>query len=307
MSLWNSFLDNIAKPVGKAFVSGVEYTAGALGGMIGSPSQAISQTILPAAVNIGTSKMLSEKGLSEAAQQGIKANLAYEVNEAAVSNDLMLKAAIAVEEKVLSPYVTRPISTVGLLSDSTSQLYSPGKYEKGFQLNDIARAYKRTEEASAFVALTQSDLLPGLKSVSNLVFKAGGIEVDKIDLWDDQNLKKNFSDNIVGKYFTGVGDFVVSNVAIAGAFKLVSSAAGATARSAGLSTKGKTLQQYESDIDDGLQFINSGGINGRQSTAAAEINQLAASKDTALISDFVGRTATTIDLFHLLKKQKTLR
>jgi hypothetical protein len=192
VSLWNSFLDNIAKPVAKAFVGGVEYTAGALGSMIGSPSQAVSQMVIPAAVNIGTSKILSEKGLTEAAQAGIKANLAYEVNQAAVSNDLMLKAAIAVEEKAISPYITRPISTVGLLTDVNSPLYSPGKYEKGFQLNDIARAYKRSEKVSSFVALTQSDLMPGLKSVSNLVFKAGGIEVDKIDLWDDQNLKKNF-------------------------------------------------------------------------------------------------------------------
>ena len=301
MSLWNSFLDNIAKPIGRTFAQGVESTVGQLGNMIGSPSQAISQTVLPAAVNIGTSKILSEKGLSEAAQSGIKANLIYEVNQAAVSNDLMLKAAVAAEEKIISPLITRPISTVGLLTDQNSALYSPGKYEKGFQLNDIARAYKRSEEVSSFVALTQSDLLPGLKSVSNLVFKAGGIEVDKIDLWDDQNLQKNFSDNIVGKYFTGTGDFIVSNVAIAGAGKLVSAVAKMGARSAGLSTKGKTLQQYETDIDDGLQFINSGGINGRQSTAAAEINQLAASKDIALISDFVGRTSNNDRLITLIQ------
>jgi hypothetical protein len=302
MSLWNSFLDNIAKPVGKAFVSGVEYTAGTFAGLIGSPSAAISQTVLPAAVNIGTSKMLSEKGLSEAAQAGIKANLIYEVNEAAVSNDLMLKAAIAVEEKVLSPLLTRPAGTLGLLTDTNSPLYSPGKYEKGFQLSDVARAYQRSEQVAPFVALTQSDLLPGLKSVSNVVFKAGGIEVDKIDLWDDQNLQKNFSDNIVGKYFTGPGDFILSNALIAGGFKLASMAARGTARSAGLSTKGKTLQQYESDIDDGLQFINSGGINGKQSVSAAEINQLAASKDSVLISDFVARTSNNDRLIPLIQR-----
>jgi hypothetical protein len=302
VSLWNSFLDNIAKPVGKAFVSGVEYTAGTFAGLIGSPSAAISQTVLPAAVNIGTSKMLSQKGLSEAAQAGIKANLIYEVNNAAVSNDLMLKAAIAVEEKALSPYLFRPAGTVGLITDVNSPLYSPGKYEKGFQLNDIASAYKRTEKVSQFVALTQSDLLPGLKSVSNLVFKAGGIEVDKIDLWDDQNLEKNFSDNIVGRYFTGFGDFVVGNAAIAGGFKLVSTAARGAARSSGLSTKGKTLQQYESDIDDGLQFINSGGINGKQSIAAAEINQLAASKNNTLISNFVADISNNDRLISLIER-----
>jgi hypothetical protein len=301
MSLWNSFLDNIAKPIGKAFVQGVEYTGNTLGSIIASPSQAISQAVIPAGVNIGTSKILSEQQLSEAAQAGIKGNLIYEVNKAAVSNDLMLKAAIAVEEKILSPFVTRPISTLALLKDENSPLYSPGKYEKGFQLNDIARAYKRSEEVSSFVALTRSDLLPNLKSVSNIVYKAGGIEVDKIDLWDDQNLEKNFSDNVVGKYFTGVGDFITSNAAIAGAGKLVSLAAKAGARYAGLSTKGKTLQQYESDIDEGLQFVNSGGINGKQSVAATEINQLAASKDAALISEFVARTSNNDRLIPLIQ------
>jgi hypothetical protein len=301
VSLWNSFLDNIAKPVGKAFVQGVESTVGQLGSIIGSPSQAISQTILPAAVNIGTSKMLSAQDLSEAAQAGIKANLIYQVNEAAVSNDLMLKAAIAAEEKVISPFITRPISTLALLKDEKSPLYSLEKYEKGFQLNDIARAYKRSEEVSSFVALTRSDLMPNLKSVSNLVYKVGGIEVDKIDLWDDQNLEKNFSDNIVGKYFTGIGDFITSNAAIAGAGKLVSLAAKAGARYAGLSTKGKTLQQYENDIDEGLQFVNSGGINGKQSVAATEINQLAGTKDAALISEFVARTSNNDRLIPLIQ------
>ena len=302
MSLWSGFLDNIAKPVGRTFARGVEYIGGTAADMIGSPSAAVSQIVLPAAVNIGTSKILSEKGLSEAAQAGIKANLAYEVNKSATSNDLMLKAAVALQEKALSPYLFRPIGTVGLLSDTDSPLYSPGKYEKGFQVNDIARAYQRTEEVSQFVALTQSDLMPGLKSVSNLVFKSGGIEVDKIDLWDDQNLEKNFSDNIVGKYFTGTGDFIVSNVAIIGAGKLVSTAAKSGARKAGLSTKGKTLQQYESEIDEGLQFINSGGINGKQSVAAAEINQLAGTKDTALIADYVARNSNNDRLISFIER-----
>lgn len=302
MSLWNSFLDNIAKPVGNAFVTGVKQTGGMLAGAIGSPSAAISQTVLPAAVNIGTSKILSEKGLTEAAQAGIKANLAYEVNQAAVSNDLMLKAAVAAEEKVISPLITRPISTVGLLSDANSPLYATKKYEKGFQLNDIARAYKRSEDVSAFVALTQSDLMPGLKSVSNLVFKAGGIEADKVDLWDDQNLEKNFSDNLVGRYFTGTGDFIVSNVAIAGAGALVSKAGKAAVRAAGLSTKGKTLQEFENEIDDGLHFINSGGLQGKQSVSGAEINQMAATQDVTLISDFVGRISNNDRLITLIQK-----
>jgi len=302
VSLWNSFLDNIAKPVGEAFVTGVKQTGGMLANVIASPSAAVSQTVLPAAVNIGTSKILSEKGLTEAAQAGIKANLAYEVNKAAISNDLMLKAAVAVEEKVISPLLTRPISTVSLLTDTDSPLYTKKKYEKGFQLNDIARAYKRSEDVSAFVALTQSDLLPGLKSVSNIVFKAGGIEVDKIDLWDDQNLEKNFSENAVGRYFTGPGDFLVSNLAIIGAGGLISKAGRAAARASGMSTKGKTLQQFENEVDEGLHFINSAGLQGKQSVSATEINQMAASQDVTLISEFVARNSNNDRLITLIQK-----
>lgn len=300
MSLWNSFLDNIAKPVGKAFVRGAEIAGGFASNII--PSQAVSNIVLPAATQIGTSKFLSEQNLSESVQQQIKENLAYEVNKSAASNDLMLKAAIIAEEKVISPLITRPISTYGLLSDFDSPLYAPGKYEKGFQFNDIKRAYKRSEEVSSFVALTQSDLMSGLKSTSNLVFKAGGIDVDKIDLWDDQNLEKNFSENIVGRYYTGTGDFIVGNAAIAGAGKVVSTLGKIGLRKAGLYTKGKTLQDFETEIDEGLQYVNSKGLSGKQSVAAEEINQVANSTDVALISNFVSKISNNDRLITLIQK-----
>lgn len=300
MSLWNSFLDNIAKPVGKAFVRGAEIAGGFASNII--PSQAVSNIVLPAATQIGTSKFLSEQNLSESVQQQIKENLAYEVNKSAASNDLMLKAAIAAEEKVISPFITRPISTYGLISDFDSPLYAPGKYEKGFQFNDIKRAYKRSDEVSSFVALTQSDLMSGLKSTSNLVFKAGGIDVDKIDLWDDQNLEKNFSENIVGRYYTGTGDFIVGNLAIAGAGKVVSTLGKVGLRKAGLYTKGKTLQDFETEVDEGLQYVNSKGLSGKQSVAAEEINQVANSTDVALISNFVSKISNNDRLITLIQK-----
>ena len=300
MSLWNDFLNNIAKPVGSAILGGAKTAGEFVIGGIASPAQAIVPTITQAGINIGTSRMLSESGLSAAAQQGIKENLAFEVNKQAVSSDLMLKAAVAANEKVISPFITRPISTYGLVTDVNSPLYAPGKYEKGFQLNDIARAYKRSEDVSAFVALTQSDLNPLLKSVSNTVFKAGGIEVDKIDLWDDQNVKKNFSENIVGRYYTGVGDFVVSNAAIAFVGRGAGKGVGAALGAAGLLTKGKALTQFDKELSDGLQYIYSDGKLGKQSVAASEIKQVADTKDSVLISDFVARYSNNDRLIPLI-------
>jgi hypothetical protein len=300
MSLWDDFLDRIAKPVGSAIAGGAKAAAEFVAGGLASPAQSIVPTITQAGINIGTSKILSQQGLTAAAQAGIKENLAFEVNEQAVSSDLMLKAAVAANEKVISPYITRPISTVGLLTDVNSSLYTSDKFEKGFQFNDIARAYKRSEEVSAFVALTQSDLLPGLKSVSNLVFKAGGIETDKIDLWDDDNLQKNFSDNIVGRYYTGTGDFITSNVAIAIATRGVGKGFRGLGKAAGISTKGKTLDTFANELDQGVQFKVSDGLAGKQSVAADEVMQVAASKDTALIADYVARNSNNDRLIPLL-------
>jgi hypothetical protein len=46
MSLWNDFLDNIAKPVGKTFGNSVNYWKDAFAGNLGSPSQFISNMIV---------------------------------------------------------------------------------------------------------------------------------------------------------------------------------------------------------------------------------------------------------------------
>ena len=125
MSLWNDFLDNIAKPVGRTFAEGAKQWANTITGNIGSPGQAIGNIIIPAAVEIGTSKQLSALGLEQNAQQAIKENLKYSVKEQAASNDIVLKAGVALHDEVISPYITRPISTAALLTDPESPLYQP--------------------------------------------------------------------------------------------------------------------------------------------------------------------------------------
>ena len=50
MSLWDDFLDNIAKPVGRTITEGAKFWADTITGNIGSPSQAIGNIVIPAAV-----------------------------------------------------------------------------------------------------------------------------------------------------------------------------------------------------------------------------------------------------------------
>ena len=59
MSLWQEFLDNIAKPVGRTLVRGAEFAGGKLADIIPSPAAAVSDIVLPAAVDIGATKPLA--------------------------------------------------------------------------------------------------------------------------------------------------------------------------------------------------------------------------------------------------------
>jgi hypothetical protein len=287
MSLWNDFLDNIAKPVGRTITEGAKFWADTITGNIGSPSQAIGNIVIPAAVEIGASKQLSALGLQESAQQAIKENLKYSVKEQAASNDIVLKAGVKLHDEVISPYITRPISTAALLTDPESPLYQPGEFEKGFQLTDLKRAYNRSEKVSIGQALTKSDLNL-IKPISDIVLNAGGINIDQIDLWDDNDIQAAFKDNIVGQYFTGTTDFIVANVAIGGAFGAATKASKLAARNAGLSTKNRAITEFEIDINDGIAFEQK--LNGGRQTVSGDlIVRLANSTDANYITTTLGK------------------
>jgi hypothetical protein len=249
--------------------------------------------------------LTSIKGITSAAQKAISVNVLEDVKKgvdvAQKTGDILLRLAVAAEEKVISPAITRPISTLGLVTDVSSPLYAPGKYEQGFQLSDIRRAYNRSEEISLGVALTQSDLIPGFKSVSDKVLNAGGVDIANINLWDDQNVQKNFSDNVVGRYFTGLTDFVGANAALLGVGKVISTAGRAAFRSAGLSAKGTTLAKFEQDANDGILNIVTNGERGRFTNTAQELNQVAESTDINLIFDFVKKYSNNERLIPLLQ------
>jgi hypothetical protein len=296
MSLWNSFLDNIAKPVGNTVASSANYWKDIIMGTIGSPSQAISNVVIPAGVEIGASKQLSALGLENEAQTIVKENLKYSAMNQATSNDLVLKAGIALHDKVISPYITRPIATGALLTDFDSPLYQRDQFEKGFQLADISEAYKRSEEVSLGQALTKSDLTP-IKPIANIVFDKGGIDLDKVDLWNDNDIQSAYVDNAVGRWFTGPLDFAVSNIAIAKGFGIAAKFGNLGARAAGLTTRAKNLTKIEQDINDGILFEQSQSASGRQTTIGNDINKLAGTQNIDEVSTILTKYTNNQNLF----------
>lgn len=296
MSLWSSFLDNIAKPVGGAIGNVGEYLAGTFIGNLGSPAQAVSNIILPAGIEIGTSKQLNALGLEQETQNIVKDNLKYSTKNQEISNDLVLQAGVKLHDEVISPYITRPISTAALLTDVDSPLYSKGQFEKGFQLSDITEAYNRSEEVSLGQALTKSDLNP-VKEITNLVFDKGGIDLDEIDLWNDDDIQRAFVDNTVGKYFTGVVDFTVSNIAIGGAFGTAAKYGALGARKVGLTTRAKNLTAVEKNIDDGVLFAQSNGASGKKSAIGNDVNKLAKTTDIDEVSTILTPYTNNLNLF----------
>lgn len=282
MSLWQEFLDNIAKPVGRTLVRGAEFAGGKLADIIPSPAAAVSDIVLPAAVDIGATKPLAALNLTEKARQGIKENIEYAVREQAISNDIVLQLGVQAHDKVLSPYITRPIGTVALVTDTDSPLYRAEEFEKGFQVDDLRKAYNRTEKISLGQALTKSDLTP-IKSLAAAILPLGGIDIEEIDLWNDQDVQNAFVENTVGRWFTGFTDFTVSNVAIAAVGGRAALASKFAARKMGFSTRNRTTESMEKDINDGILF--SQGLGGRPTNIADDIVKMALSKNESEVLD----------------------
>ena len=240
MSLWNEFTDvlkGIAKGGivgGAATVAGkaIEATAPLAGqivkpviGALGKVGSGIAQgftnvggsigggpggIIAQAGAQIAFPQITSGSGLTAAASKSM-----IDVNTSSLQPEIerydpLLQAGAIAEKKVFSPYVKRPIATASLLSDPTSPLYDAGQYETGFQLSDVQAAYNRSEKVSLGVALTKSLYNPLLHvtGLSDSV-KAQGLDLDKVNLWDDQDIQKNFVDNTLGRYMSGLTDAVV--------------------------------------------------------------------------------------------------
>ena len=224
---------------------------------------------------------------------------------AAKSGDYLLRGAVALNTEVLSPYIFRPLSTVGLLTDTSSPLYKKGEYEEGFQFDDIKAAYNRSAKVSTMQALTKSDLIPLVKPLSAAVLSTGNIDIDDVDLWNDASIQKNYVDNAVGRWFTGIGDFVVGNAALGGVGKLAGIAAKAGGAKAGLYTAKKTIDELEADMNNGILYAKSNGTAGSQTVSGTHMNLLAESRDFGVISDLVGKYSTNGRLVNLVRDAST--
>ena len=208
--------------------------------------------------------------------------------------DLVLRAAVKLNTKVISPYITRPMSTVALLSDSNSPLYRKGEYEEGFQFSDIKSAYQRSAKVSTTQALTKSNLIPLVGNISRAVLSTGNIDLDKVDVWDDKNIAANFDENDVGRWFTGIGDFLLGNKGIGVAGKLAAVPVKSVMTDLGVYTKNKTLEQFAKEIV----------TPGTRSNAHMQV--LADSKDIGEISDIVAMYSTNERLISVLYETKTI-
>ena len=214
--------------------------------------------------------------------------------------DFLLKGAVKFNENIYSPLISRPISTAALLTDSTSPLYKKGQFEEGFQFEDIKRAYNRSEKVSAMQALTKSDLLPIINPLSQIVLSSGKIDLNTVNLWEDESIKKNFVDNAVGRWYTGVGDLFVGNAGIGIAGKLAGAGIKSVAKDAGLYTKSKTVNALASDMDSGILYANTNGAQGAQTVSGSHVLALAGTKDWGVIEDLVMKYSTNEKLIPII-------
>jgi len=217
--------------------------------------------------------------------------------------DFLLKGAVEFNNKIYSPLISRPIATLGLVTDLTSPLYKKGQFEEGFQFSDIKAAYNRSEKVTAMQALTKSDLVPMINPLSRLFLStasSGKINLDTVNLWEDESIKKNFVDNAVGRWYTGIGDFVLGNKGIGAAGKLAGAGVKAAAKPAGLYTKTKSVDSLAADMDNGILYANTNGAQGAQTISGSHVLALAGSKDWGMIEDLVMKYSTNERLIPII-------
>lgn len=302
MSLWSSFTGTL-KSVGKG---AVEFT----GGLLSYPLAAASSF---GVASVARSKPEVAAAAGLASQQAINksleaAGLGNSQKSMAKVVDPVLEIANKAEQYVFSPIIARPISTYNLLTDPESPLYKSDEYRQGFQLSDVIDAYKRSEKVSLGVSMLKSKLNP-LGQFEAGILELGGIDVDNIDLWDDKDIKKNFEDNILGKFITGTNDFVIKNIAIQGAGTAAGAAVKAASIRAGLTTKFRVgdadaMPQWENLADEHIRYRQSGGAEGNLSVIGQDIEDLAASDNIIQITEIAKRHSLNPNLPRLLKETK---
>jgi hypothetical protein len=295
MSAWDDFLSKLN--TGAKAIENVGMSA--LSGIIGLPT-AVAKSTIQSGVQIGTAPILNKMNLSEEARKGVAENIEFNVKRKNQSSDPLLKAAMFATEKVFYPF-GRVLATPALLSDFDSPLFEDGQYGEGFQLNDIKTAYNRSKDVSPFQAIAKSSFTP-IGALSEIVLKAGKIDLKEVNLWDDESIKTDFSDNVVGRWFTGFGDFFTFNYGIKGAVTVAAKGSLYAAKGAGVSTKSKTSAQFEKEIDEGLLYNATNGVEGKARTSAIDIEEIAKSTDANYIFERASKYSNNEALSDLLLK-----
>ena len=113
----------------------------------------------------------------------------------------------------------------------------------------------------------------------------GKISLDDIDLWNDENIRRNFSENTVGKYYTGLTDLFLGNAVIGKGFGLAGKIGKSGLNHAGVRTRATGIKQFEQDIKDGFDYADN--IGGRRTVAASHMMEMAESQNFAQIDDLV--------------------
>lgn len=286
MSLWSNFLET-GKSVGKGL--------GAITGSLLSP-------ILTAGASFGAGSVAKTRPeLAAAANLAAESGIKQSMKDAGILSadqsiakpvDPIMTVANAAEQYVFSPIVARPISTAFLLADPNSPLYELDKFRKGFQPQDIVDAYERTKKVSLGVSLTKAQMIPIVPSIQAGILGLGGIDLDEVDLWNDQDVKENFQDNVVGKWVSGANDLIIKNVAIDKGIRGFASVSKSLLMKAGLSTKVRVgdinaLPQLEKLADDHIKFKASGGQDGALTVFGQDIENLANSSNIVEITSIL--------------------
>ena len=278
MPLWDDFLSTI-KGAAKDVVGFAEGMVKPLQGVVTSAGSNIAAQQIA-----GVAAPATAAGLQEATQQAIK-KVGLSAPQQA-GTDLVLKASQPVG-KVVSYAVNRPISTLSLLADPNSPLYQGGKNavgEPGFQVSDVVKAWNRSEKVSLNQAFVKTPLFQDtpIGLLSTQLLKNGNVNLDKVNLWNDKDIVKNFVDNPVGRYFTGIGDFILGNVALGGVTGLAKSAGTAALKFTNFTSSIRSAEDLAKLDELGTQHFA-----GVPSAFGADIEQLAASKDATLVTDIV--------------------
>jgi hypothetical protein len=281
MSIWNSFTSAISTlgAVGKTLTGG--------GSFLNEDEQKREEAFMN---KVRENLDMIERNTPKFAKERIK-----------VTADALLYGATKFNDYIYSP-LTRTVSTAALLTDTNSPLYKKGQFEEGFQFQDIKSAYNRSAKVTALQALTKSNLIPLVNPLSQAVLSTGKINLDEVDLWNDESVQKNFKDNGVGRWFTGIGDAVLGGVVLGVAGKAAGIAAKTAAKPAGLYTKNKTVDELAADMDTGILYAKTNGFEGTQTVSGSHAVLLAGTKDWGVVEDIVTKYSTNEKLIPLIRE-----